>query len=232
MMIHVVNIPILLASPQGVKGQTAEVIKDLIEEIHHAGFQTKIITTPDLSFAACGGCLACESTDECVVKDDIQTFQKSLLTSPGFILATPVYLMGPPGRLKCLLDRFWFWMLRPRLFGKYAAVVVTSVSFGAESLSEYLSAILESWGFGVVKPVAATVPTEDDVETRKKNILNNRLLGRRLLEAIEKKKRIKLSLSGKQLVKDIWRLIQDNKDRFQRSYSYWQEKNMAKQFGI
>ncbi len=231
-MVLVVSIPILIASPQGVRGQTAEVIKDFIEEIQHAGFRTKIITTPDLSFAACGGCLACESTDDCVVKDDVQTFQESLLISPGFVLATPVYLMGPPGRLKCLLDRFWPWMLRPRLFGKYGAVIVTSISYGAESLSEYLSAILESWGLGVVKPVATIVPKKDDIETRKKNLTNCRLLGRRFLDAIEKKKQLKLSSIGKRLIMDIWRLIQDNKDRFQMSYSYWKEKAIAKRFGI
>lgn len=231
-MVIVVSIPILIASPQGEKGETTEVANELIEELRRVGFRTKVITTPGLSFAACGGCLACETKDECIVKDDIQKLQESLILSPGFVLATPVYLMGPPGRLKCLLDRFWPWSLRPRLFGKYAALIVTSASFGALDVAEYLGAVIESWGYQVVNSITTTSMARDATSKRKKALIDSRLLGRRLVEAIEKKKRIGISSRGKRFVSNIWGLLQDNQEHFATSYAYWQKEQIAKKFGI
>ena len=227
-----VSIPLLMASPQGEKSDTYLIATSLLEELTRVGFRTKVVLTSSMTFAACGGCLACEKTDDCIVKDDVQTLQESLLLSPGFMLATPVYLMAPPGRLKCLLDRFWPWSLRPRLFGKYAALLVTAGSFGALSVSEYLTAVLESWGYQVVTSLTTLVKTRDAAEKRKKALVDSRLLGRRLIEAIEKKKRISLSSQGKRLVSNIWGMIQDNQEEFNLSYTYWQENDIVKKFGI
>ena len=185
-----------------------------------------------MSFAACGGCFVCETNDECIVNDDVQTFQESLLMAPGFILATPVYLMGPPGRLKCLLDRFWPWTLRPRLFGKYAGILTVAASFGALDVSGYLTAILESWGYGVVSTATVLLKTRDAASKRKKRLVDSRLLGKGLAEAIEKKKQVGLSSEGKRYVSNIWGMIRDNQDEFALSYKYWQENEIAKKFRI
>ncbi len=230
--IYVVSIPVLMASPQGQKSQIHEIATEMIEELQRVGFRTKVIMTPAMNFAACGGCLVCETKDDCIVKDDVQVFQESLLLSPGFVLATPVFLMGPPGRLKCLLDRLWPWTLRPRLFGKYAALIVTAGSFGALEVSEYLAAVLESLGYQVISPITLLLKTRDAAAKRKKSLLDSRLLGRRLVESLEKKKRIGLSSKGKQLVSNIWGMIRDNKEEFALSYAYWQENEIAKKFGI
>jgi multimeric flavodoxin WrbA len=230
--IFLVSLPVLLASPQGEKGETYMFTAELIEELKRAEVRTDVYMTPSMSFAACGGCLTCETKGECIVKDDIQILQDSMLLAPGFILATPVYLMGPPGRLKCLLDRFWPWSLRPQLFGKYAALVVTAGSFGALDVSEYLAAILESWGYQVLTSIPILVKSRDTVEQRKKGLLESRLMSRRLVETIEKKKKITLSSAGKRLVKNIWGFIRDNQQEFANSYTYWQENDIANKFGI
>ncbi|MHA2428215.1 MAG: flavodoxin family protein [Candidatus Hermodarchaeia archaeon] len=227
-----VSIPVLVASPQGEKSETHEFLNETFEELNRGGFRTKTIFTPSMSFAACGGCFACETNDECIVKDDVQTFQESLLMAPGFILATPVYLMGPPGRLKCLLDRFWPWTLRPRLFGKYAGILTIAASFGALDVSRYLNAILESWGYGVVSTATALLKTRDAASKRKKRLVDSRLLGKRLAEAIEKKKQVGLSPEGKRYVSNIWGMIRDNQDEFALTYKYWQENDIAKKFRI
>ncbi len=227
-----VSIPILIASPQGESGETFQVTTELIDELNRVGFRTNVFLTPSLNFAACGGCLACEKDDDCIVNDDIQNFQEKLLISPGFVMATPVYLMGPPGRLKCLLDRFWPWTLRPQLFGKYAAVLVTAASFGALNVAEYLTAIIESWGCRVVNSTTVTLKTPNAASKRKKIILDCRLLSRRLTEAIEKKKRIGLSSLGKQFISNIWGLIRDNPDEYKLSFDYWQENDIARSFGL
>lgn len=226
------NIPVLIGSPQGKRSETAVAITETAHELDRAGFKTQIFATAELSFAACAGCLECEPTDECIVQDDIQMLQKQFLKASGLILASPVYLMGPPGRLKCLLDRFWHWSLRPRLFGKYAAIVVDSTSFGAEEVAAYLTSVLESWGMQVLSPPTLSPRIPDSSERRKKMLIDCRLLGRRLVEVIQKKKKIKLSPRGKKLITNIWNLIQENKENYERSNTYWMENNILKQFGL
>lgn len=226
------NVPILIGSPHGKRSETAVALSETARELDRAGFRTKIFATAELSFAACAGCLECESTDECIVQDDIRMLQQQFLKASGLILASPVYIIGPPGRLKCLLDRFWYWMLRPRLFGKYAAVVVDSTSFGNVEVANYLTSILESWGMQVISPPILTPKIPDDSERRKKMLIDCRLLGRRLAETIQKKKKIRLSSQGKKLINSIWNLIQENKDKYTRSHRYWIENNILKQFGL
>ncbi|MFX1563096.1 MAG: flavodoxin family protein, partial [Promethearchaeota archaeon] len=212
------NIPILIGSPHGKSSEVAVALNETAHELDRAGFRSKIFATSELSFAACAACLDCETTDECIVQDDIQMLQQQFLKASGLILASPVYLNGPPGRLKCLLDRFWYWMLRPRLFGKYAAVVVDSTSFGDAELANYLTSILESLGMQVIGPPILTPKISDDSERRKKMLIDCRLLGRRLAETIQKRKKIKLSPQGKKLITSIWNLIHENRNNYVRSH--------------
>jgi len=223
---------LLLASPQGAKGETGQLADEMIQELRRADTRTTVVNTSDLSFAACGGCLACEREDDCIAHDDVQKFQEQLLGSQGLILASPVYLLGPPGRLKCLLDRLWVWALRPRLFDKYAGVVVVSGSYGALDVATYLTAVLECFGMQVVDSVAGSLMTPSRVEVRKRMILDARLLSRRIIEAIAAQKHLPLSSSGKTMVTRIWDLIRDNKETFTKSYNYWRENAIAKKFGI
>ncbi|MFX0169590.1 MAG: flavodoxin family protein [Candidatus Hodarchaeota archaeon] len=231
-MIIVVSIPVLVASPQGEKGETAIIANEFVEELTRVGFRAKIQFTPKMSFAACGGCQECEPEGLCIVKDDVQDLQAKIVNSPAFVLATPVYLMGPPGRLKCLLDRFWPWTLRPQLFGKYATTIVTAGHFGALSVAEYLTSILESWGLQVISPLTVIYSSKDKVAERKKALVNSRLLARRFIETMEKKKRMGLSSQGKRFISQIWSLIQGNREQFQNSYNFWIENNIPKQIGI
>ena len=231
-MIFLVSVPILVASPQGEKGETAAIASEFIEELSRVGFRSKVLYTPKMSFAACGGCLACEPKGVCIVNDDVQDLQASILSSPGLVIATPVYLQGPPGRLKCLLDRFWPWTLRPHLFGKYATLLIVAGNFGASNVADYLTAVLESWGLRVVSPLTTSVMAKDKTGERKKALVNSRLLARRFVETIEKKKRVSFSQEGKRLVSQLWAMIQENRDQFQASYDFWQENNVVKEFGI
>lgn len=227
-----VSVPVVVASPQGEKGETASIAAEFIEELSRVGFRSKVLYTPKMSFAACGGCLACEPKGVCIVKDDIQDLQASIVSSPGLVIATPVYLQGPPGRLKCLLDRFWPWTLRPQLFGKYATLLVTTGNFGAKKVADYLAAVLESWGLRVVSPMVTSVMAKDKAGERKKALVNSRLLARRFVETIEKKKRLGLSSEGKRYVSQLWNMIQENLDQFQASFDYWQANEIVQQFGI
>jgi multimeric flavodoxin WrbA len=223
---------ILLGSPQGTKGESGQFAEEIIEELHRADTHTTVVNVSELSFAACGGCLACEKEDDCIAHDDVQKFQEQVLSSEGLILTTPVYLMGPPGRLKCLLDRLWVWALRPRLFDKYAGVVVVSGSYGALDVAAYMTGVLESFGMQVIDSVAGSLMTPSRAEVRKRMLIDARLLSRRIAEAISSHKHFPISSTGKTMATRTWNLIRDNKETFAKSYDYWRENAIANKFGI
>ena len=204
----------------------------MIQELHRMETRTTVINASELSFGACIGCLACEREDDCIAHDDVQKFQEQLLSTQGLIVASPVYLMGAPGQLKCLLDRLWMWALRPRLFDKYGGVLVVSGSYGALEVAGYLTAVLESFGMQVIDSVAGSLMTPSRVEVRKRMLVEARLLSRRIAEAIGMQKRFPLSSEGKAMITRIWQLIRDNKETFAKSYSYWRESEIPKKFGI
>jgi multimeric flavodoxin WrbA len=226
------SVTVLLASPRGSKGETGQFAEEMIQELHRMETRTTVINASELSFGACVGCLACEPEDDCIAHDDVQKFQEQLLSTQGLILTSPVYLMGPPGRLKCLLDRLWMWALRPRLFDKYAGVLVISGSYGALDVAAYLTAVLESFGMQVIDSVAGSLMTPSRAQVRKRLLVEARLLSRRIAEAIGTQKRFPLSSGGKAMITHIWELIRDNRDTFARSYNYWRENGIPKKFGI
>lgn len=53
----------------------------------------------------CRGCLSCQSTGKCVIKDDANEIVEKMKNADILVLCTPVYYYGMSGQLKTLLDR-------------------------------------------------------------------------------------------------------------------------------
>lgn len=53
----------------------------------------------------CKGCLACQNTQQCVIKDDAIDIADRMLKADVIVFATPIYYYGLSGQLKTLLDR-------------------------------------------------------------------------------------------------------------------------------
>lgn len=63
------------------------------------------LSLKDKSVAFCRGCLACQQTGSCIIKDDAVEIEKIVLSSDVVVFATPVYYYGMSGQMKTLLDR-------------------------------------------------------------------------------------------------------------------------------
>ncbi len=79
---------------------------------------------------ACGRCTKHEG--ECIIRDDFQGIRDLWLQADVVIYSVPVYHMGLPGQLKCLLDR-----LGNSLFARYAKLFAP----GHESLPKHLKVV-------------------------------------------------------------------------------------------
>lgn len=53
----------------------------------------------------CTGCMACEQTNECIIKDDMQEIINKIKGADIIVFATPIYYYEMAGQLKTLLDR-------------------------------------------------------------------------------------------------------------------------------
>ena len=71
---------------------------DAGHEVEHIGLKGK-----NLQF--CRGCLACQRTQKCVLKDDANTIAEKVLAADTLVFVTPIYYYEMSGQMKTLLDR-------------------------------------------------------------------------------------------------------------------------------
>ncbi|MBQ6552188.1 MAG: flavodoxin family protein [Clostridia bacterium] len=72
--------------------------KDAGHEVEHIGLKGK-----EIGF--CIGCLACQKTQKCVLKDDAVAIAEKVKNADTLVFATPVYYYEMSGQMKTLLDR-------------------------------------------------------------------------------------------------------------------------------
>lgn len=78
-----------------------EFIKGALE----AGNYAEKISLRGKTIGFCKGCLACQTTQKCVIDDDVAEIAEKVKSADTVVFATPVYYYGLSGQLKTLLDR-------------------------------------------------------------------------------------------------------------------------------
>ncbi len=70
-----------------------------------AGNSAELITLKEKDIRFCKGCLVCQRTTKCVIKDDVAEILEKVKTADTVVFATPIYYYELCGQLKTLLDR-------------------------------------------------------------------------------------------------------------------------------
>lgn len=70
-----------------------------------AGHEVEIISLKGKKIGFCKGCLACQNTMECVIKDDAIEIAEKVKEADTIVFATPIYYYEMSGQMKTLLDR-------------------------------------------------------------------------------------------------------------------------------
>lgn len=70
-----------------------------------AGNPVEQVSLKGKSIGFCVGCLACQNTQKCVLRDDAAALAEKVKNADAVVFATPVYYYGPSGLLKTFLDR-------------------------------------------------------------------------------------------------------------------------------
>lgn len=86
-------------------GNTLGIAKIYSEEFKLLGYETKIIALSENEYAFCDGCLACDETQECVIKDGFEKVIDDIRNSDLVVFGTPARWRLLSGELKAFIDR-------------------------------------------------------------------------------------------------------------------------------
>lgn len=70
-----------------------------------AGHEVEALSLRNKTLEFCRGCLACQKTLQCVIKDDANDIVEKMGKADVLVFATPIYYYEMCGQLKTLLDR-------------------------------------------------------------------------------------------------------------------------------
>lgn len=77
----------------------------VVEGIKDAGNAVEIVSLKGKTIKFCIGCLSCQNTGECVLKDDAKEIITKIKNADSIVFVTPIYYYEMSGQLKTLLDR-------------------------------------------------------------------------------------------------------------------------------
>jgi len=115
-------------------GNTEILMQEALAGARDSEAETELFSVVGKDIKPCDGCLSCEKTGECKIKDDMQPLYEKMLSADGIILGTPVYFYSMSGQAKVLLDRTYALLYpRIRLANKVASGIAVTARAGAAS---------------------------------------------------------------------------------------------------
>lgn len=98
------NVVILSTSPR--RGGNSDALADaFLAGATQAGHAAEKICLYDKDIRFCRGCLACQKTGRCGIRDDVEAILDKMRRADVIVFATPVYFYEMCGQMKTLLDR-------------------------------------------------------------------------------------------------------------------------------
>jgi multimeric flavodoxin WrbA len=79
--------------------------EELIRGAKDAGHDVETISLKGKAIRFCIGCLACQKTQKCVLKDDAVWIAEKMRIADTLVFVTPIYYYEMSGQMKTLLDR-------------------------------------------------------------------------------------------------------------------------------
>jgi multimeric flavodoxin WrbA len=79
--------------------------KSFADGASYAGNEVEFITLKDKQIDFCKGCLVCQQTGNCVIKDDVTKIMDKVIDADIVVWATPIYYYEMSGQMKVLIDR-------------------------------------------------------------------------------------------------------------------------------
>ena len=96
---------LLLSTSPRLDGNSEMLAAAFAEGAKAAGHSCEKLVLPAKKIDYCIGCMACERTGRCVLRDDGNSILEKMAKADVLVFATPIYFYSISGQLKTLLDR-------------------------------------------------------------------------------------------------------------------------------
>jgi multimeric flavodoxin WrbA len=96
---------LVISTSLRAKSNSDILTEKLIEGAKASGHDVEYIGLKGKNIGFCIGCLACQNTQKCVIKDDAAEIAEKVKNADTLVFATPIYYYEMSGQLKTFLDR-------------------------------------------------------------------------------------------------------------------------------
>lgn len=96
---------VVISTSIRANSNSEDLAKSFADGATFAGNEVDFITLKDKQISFCKGCLACQQTGKCVIKDDVTKIMDKFIDSDIVVWATPIYYYEMSGQMKVLIDR-------------------------------------------------------------------------------------------------------------------------------
>lgn len=122
------NKKVLIISTSLRGGSNSEILaKECEKGAKEAGHDVQFISLKNKDIKYCIGCLSCQKTNKCILKDDVIEILEAVKEAEVIVFATPIYYYEMCGQMKTLLDR-----LNPLYTSDYAFRDIYMIATAAE----------------------------------------------------------------------------------------------------
>lgn len=136
------HVLVISASPR--RGGNSDLLADaFMQGAQEAGHDVAKISLREKKVGFCKGCLGCQKTQQCVLRDDMDEILPRMQRAEVIAFAGPVYFYSLCGQLKTLLDR-----TNPLFASEYAMrdiYLLASAADTAENAVDGSITALEGW---------------------------------------------------------------------------------------
>lgn len=118
---------LVIATSLRPKSNSDTLAMEMIRGAEEAGHKIEFVSLKNKQISFCKGCLACQKTEKCVIKDDAVEIAEKVKLADTLVFVTPIYYYEMSGQMKTLLDR-----LNPLFPSDYSFRKVYLLSTAAE----------------------------------------------------------------------------------------------------
>jgi multimeric flavodoxin WrbA len=223
---EIMKILVIVGSPHGMKGNTGRLLEEVLVGVRIGGGEVEIVSLSESKVLPCVSCYACHKTGICTIKDEFEDIKKKLLSSDGFIFASPNYIHSVTAQLKAFFDRCACIIHCVALEGKYGAVVETSGGGEDADVIKYMEHVINVVGAqsvgGIGSPVTGyrSFPEEDSLFAKAQE------MGKLLCHSIQNKKHYPEQDAFLEAFKTrMKRLVEFQKNEWTYEHEFWQSKS-------
>jgi len=128
-------------------GNTARLVRSVLEEAARAGFETEFISLASKTIGPCTGCELCQKENFCRVQDDWDAIAERMLEAQVLVFGAPTYYYDVNGQAKNFIDRTYSLYHQRRLSGRGGVAVAVQANSGGERAVQTIEGFLSAHEF-------------------------------------------------------------------------------------